>query len=169
VFLDRDGTINQSPAEGGYVTRVEDFHVLPGAAEGMAKLAGCGYALVVVSNQRGVAKGLTSEDVLRATEEVVHDALRAREAEVAGFYYCPHELDEGCDCRKPAPGMLLRAAADLDLDLGSSWMVGDSQSDVEAGAAAGCKTAFLGTQQDTAATIAADSLADAADVICGHT
>jgi D-glycero-D-manno-heptose 1,7-bisphosphate phosphatase len=148
------------------VTRIEDFRILPGALEGMARLAACGYALVVVSNQRGVARGLVSDEVLRATEAALDRGLEPHGVRVAGFYYCPHEIAEECDCRKPKPGLLLAAAEELDLDLGASWMVGDSHSDVEAGAAAGCRTAYLGSEQGVDATLSAGSLDEAAAAIC---
>lgn len=167
AFLDRDGTINEKPPEHEYVTRIEDFRLLPDAVEGMAQLARCGHALVIVSNQRGVARGQVSRELLEATEEVLQDTLRRHEAEIAGFYYCPHELDENCECRKPRPGMLLQAGSELALDLRDSWMIGDSPSDVEAGRAAGCRTAYLGDAADVDATLRADSLSDAGTAICG--
>ena len=166
AFLDRDGTINESPPEGEYVTRVEDFQLLPGAVEGIARLAGCSYTLVVVSNQRGVARGLVSQELLRTTETLLQEALRPHGAKIADFYYCTHELDEGCDCRKPLPGMLLQAASELDLDLGESWMIGDSQKDVEAGRAAGCRTIYLGSESGIGGTLTAESLEAAATSIC---
>jgi D-glycero-D-manno-heptose 1,7-bisphosphate phosphatase len=166
AFLDRDGTINRRPPEHEYVTRTEDFALLPRAIEGMARLAGCGHTLVVVSNQRGVARGLVSEEVLEQTEGLLQDALRPHGAEVAAFYYCPHELSEDCDCRKPRPGMLLEAASNLGVDLSSSWMIGDSPADIGAGEAAGCLTAYLGDEPGVAATVRAESLDAAANSIC---
>jgi D-glycero-D-manno-heptose 1,7-bisphosphate phosphatase len=167
AFLDRDGTINESPPEGEWVTRIEDFRLLPGAVDGMTRLARCGHLLVVTSNQRGVAKGLVSQELLRAAEQAVQEALRPHGVEMAGFYYCPHELEQDCDCRKPRPGMLLQAATELDLDLDRSWMVGDSRKDVEAGMTAGCRTAYLGDEPVTGATLSVDSLEAAAISICG--
>jgi D-glycero-D-manno-heptose 1,7-bisphosphate phosphatase len=166
AFLDRDGTINEKPGEHEYVSRVEEFHILPGAVHGLTKLADCGYALVVVSNQRGVARGLVSDDLLRATEKVLQEALRPHGAEIAGFYYCPHELHEKCGCRKPRPGMLLQAASELNLDLAASWMIGDSPSDIEAGRSAGCRTVYLGDEREADSTLGADSLEAAANSIC---
>ena len=150
------------------MTRIEDFRLIPGAIDGLVRLAGCGYRLVVVSNQRGISRGLISQEVLKATEEALEEALREQGAEIASFYYCPHETEAGCDCRKPKPGLLLRAAAELDLDLGSSWMVGDSTSDVEAGASAGCRTAYLGRDARLGATLTAASLVEAAGLICDN-
>ncbi len=149
------------------MTRIEDFSILPGAIDGLVQLARCGHRLVVVSNQRGITRGLVSEQVLRGTEEALQEALRPHGAEIAGFYYCPHEKDAGCDCRKPRPGLLLRAADELGLDLVASWMVGDKATDVEAGIAAGCRTAYLGEERGVSATLTATSLAEAVDLICG--
>ncbi len=148
------------------MTRLDDFELLPGAVEGMAHLAACGLTLVVASNQRGIARGIVSEGFLRASEAALQAELSLLGAEISGFYYCPHGIEEDCDCRKPRPGMLLRAAGDLDLDLASSWMVGDSASDVEAGSAAGCRTAAIGPETIERATITAPTLQRAAELIC---
>lgn len=166
AFLDRDGTLNERPPEHEYVTRVEDFRLLPGAVEGMVRLAGCGYELVVVSNQRGLARGLVTEEVLRGIEEVLRVALEPNDVAIAGFRYCPHDLADDCDCRKPKPGLLLDAAAQRDLDLEASWMIGDADTDIAAGIAAGCRTAYIGEAPGVESTIRAPSLDQAATLIC---
>jgi D-glycero-D-manno-heptose 1,7-bisphosphate phosphatase len=143
AFLDRDGTLNARPPEHEYVTRAEDFAWLPGAIEGMLALADAGFVLAVVSNQRGIARGLVSQETLAAIESEIQSALEPSGVAIAAFRYCPHELDAGCDCRKPKPGMLLELATTLGLDLASSWMIGDSRSDVQAGRAAGTRTALI--------------------------
>ena len=148
------------------MTQIEDFRLLPDAVEGMRRLADCGYVLVVASNQRGIARGLVDEEVLRGTEDVLQQALEPHGVQIAGFYYCPHEIEENCDCRKPKSGLLLRAAEELDLDLASSWMVGDSERDVEAGSGAGCSTAFVGPDSTVSAVVIAGSLEEAARLIC---
>ncbi len=166
AFIDRDGTINVQPPEHSYVTRVEDLRILPGAIEGMRALAACGFALVIASNQRGVGRGLLSINDLDGIDAEIRRLLAPSGAEIAGSYYCPHLIDDECECRKPKPGLLLRAARDLDLDLGASWMIGDSATDIETGAAAGCRTAYLGPEPPGEATISAASLRDAAEAIC---
>jgi D-glycero-D-manno-heptose 1,7-bisphosphate phosphatase len=141
VFLDRDGVIN---LDHGYVYRWEDFQFVPGAIDAMRRLRDDGYALVVVTNQAGVARGYyTEDDVLRLGERI-RTHLAEEGIELAAIEYCPH-LPEGpvaayacvCDCRKPAPGMVLRAAARLGLDLPASLMFGDKPSDLQAARAAG--------------------------------
>lgn len=140
VFLDRDGVINRKAPEGQYVTRWEDFHLLPGVIEGIAKLNRAGVRVIVVTNQRCVAKGLLTESDLKELHGTMCEHFAQAGARIDAIYYCPHGLDAGCDCRKPAPGMLLRAAKLHNLDLTSSWMIGDSGSDIQAGKNAGCRT-----------------------------
>jgi D-glycero-D-manno-heptose 1,7-bisphosphate phosphatase len=143
VFLDRDGVLNERPPAHEYLTSTADFRWLPDAREGVAELARRGYAAVVVSNQRGVARGLVTEATLREIEKVIQAGLEPYGAAIEAFYYCPHGLDEDCPCRKPRPGLLLRAADELGLDLAASVMIGDAPSDVLAGAAAGCRTVLV--------------------------
>ena len=150
AFLDRDGVINRQAGEEKYVTRWEDFHFLPGAAEGIAMLNKAGWSVVVVSNQRCVAKGLLSIEELESIHRRMRKELLVAGAMLDAIYYCPHEKEPACDCRKPAPGMLLRAAKEHQLDLRSSWLIGDSESDVEAGKRAGCRTVQLVANQETA-------------------
>jgi D-glycero-D-manno-heptose 1,7-bisphosphate phosphatase len=143
VFLDRDGTLNVKPPEGEYVRSVNEFEWLPGAAEGAAALSQAGLALFVVSNQRGVARGLVDEVTLTAIEGRIQSALHPLGAQIEAFTYCRHDLSDHCDCRKPRPGMIMRLVRERGLRLADSWMVGDAVSDVAAGQAAGCRTALL--------------------------
>ncbi len=179
VFLDRDGTIITSVH---YLADPELVHLIDGSGRAMRALQSAGYALVVVSNQSAVGRGMLT--VERLFE--VHDAMCRQLAEdgvaLDGFYFCPAVPATG-DCtaidhpdRKPAPGMLLRAAIDLDLDLSRSWMIGDMASDVLAGRNAGCMGSILvrtglGLPEDLGeladVPIAADIM-DAADMILAH-
>jgi D-glycero-D-manno-heptose 1,7-bisphosphate phosphatase len=143
VFLDRDGVISRRPPEGQYVTRWEEMQFLPGAAEGIALLNRAGFQVIVVSNQRCVAKGLLTARDLESMHQQMCDELARTGATIDAVYYCPHEKQPPCCCRKPAPGMLLVAARAHQIDLALSWMIGDSDVDVEAGKNAGCKTARL--------------------------
>ena len=140
VFLDRDGVINRGAAEGGYILRWDDFRFLPGVAEAIALLRGAGWKVIVVSNQRCVGKGLLTIAELEAIHRKMNEELAKAGTKLDGIYYCPHEKEPPCDCRKPSPGMFLRAAREHQIELGVSWMVGDSESDVEAGKRAGCRT-----------------------------
>lgn len=143
VFLDRDGVINQKARNGQYVTRWEDFYLLPGAIEGVAQLNRAGFCVIIVTNQRCVAKGLLTEAELEILHQRMIDQLAWGGATIDAIYYCPHELEPPCRCRKPAPGMLLEAARSRNLDLAASWMIGDSDSDIQAGKNAGCRTVWL--------------------------
>ena len=141
AFLDRDGVVN---IDHGYVYRSEDFEFVPGVLEGARRLAGLGYALVVVTNQSGIGRGLYGEADFRALTDWMTQQFAAAGAPLAGVYFCPHHPTEAevpyrldCECRKPAPGMLLRAADELGLDLAASVMFGDRASDLEAARAAG--------------------------------
>jgi D-glycero-D-manno-heptose 1,7-bisphosphate phosphatase len=142
IFLDRDGVLNED-IPGSFVMSLDELRVIPGAPEAVARLNAAGFVTVVITNQSGVGRGLYTEDALQG----IHDRLRELVAEadgaIAGFYYCPHVPDAGCDCRKPGTGMIARAAADLGLDPSRSWMIGDKPSDIECGHAAGCRTAFV--------------------------
>jgi D-glycero-D-manno-heptose 1,7-bisphosphate phosphatase len=166
VLLDRDGVLNVRPSKHRYVESVDAFDWLPGARAALGVLSRAGYPLAVVSNQRGVARGLVTWSTLRAVEARIHADLAPFGAQVTGFYYCPHEPDEGCGCRKPRPGLLLEAAHELQLDLAISTMVGDSEDDVKAGRAAGCYTILVGsTGSATAPDLVAPDLGSAARAI----
>ena len=143
IFLDRDGIINQKASEGGYVTRWEDFHVLPGVAEAIHSLKSGGFKIIVVTNQRCIAKGLITVPELESLHAQMLGVLKESGASIDAIYHCPHEVNDFCKCRKPQPGMLFEAARAHDVDLQASWMIGDSESDVRAGKNAGCKTARL--------------------------
>lgn len=147
VFLDRDGTLNVNT---GYVGDPENVVLVPHAAEGARTLVDAGFALVVVSNQSGIARGYFSEADADAVDARLRERLASAGVSIAAMYRCPHWPDAErpgslapCDCRKPKPGMLLRAAADLHLDLTQSWIVGDRLLDMQAGRAAGCRCVLV--------------------------
>ncbi|HWZ81715.1 MAG TPA: HAD family hydrolase [Terriglobales bacterium] len=143
AFLDRDGVINRKAHEGEYITRWEDVEILPGVSEAIASLNRAGFRVIVVTNQRCVAKGLITIAELEMLHQKMCGRLKNAGAVIDAVYYCPHENEPKCGCRKPAPGMLLDAARDHSIDLNVSWMIGDSEADVEAGRQAGCKTALV--------------------------
>lgn len=146
AFLDRDGVLN---ADLGYVHRPEDFTLLPGVPEAL-RLLGREHALVVVTNQSGIARGYYGEAAFRSLSAHLHKLLAAEGVALAGIYHCPHHPDGSvaryavaCECRKPAPGLILRAARELDLDLPASLLAGDRPGDIAAGRAAGVGRCFL--------------------------
>jgi D-glycero-D-manno-heptose 1,7-bisphosphate phosphatase len=174
IFLDRDGTLNE---ECGFVTRPEQVRLLAGAASAVRLLRAAGFACVVVTNQSAVGRGLMTLADLDGVHAELRRQLETQGADLDGLYYCPARPGDDPE-RKPAPGMLLRAARELQLDLARSWMVGDSARDVLAARNAGCRGAILvRSGHDVAAAIpllnetdaiAAD-LAEAARLILGRT
>lgn len=147
AFIDRDGVLNE---ERAFVHRIEDFAVVPGAIEALRALQAAGYLLVVITNQSGIARGLYSEaDYLKLTASV-RERLQGSGVTLDAVEYCPHLADApvvryrlDCDCRKPKPGMLMRAIEGLDIDSAASFLVGDRLSDIEAGRAARIGRCFL--------------------------
>jgi D-glycero-D-manno-heptose 1,7-bisphosphate phosphatase len=148
VFLDRDGTLNVKPPEGEYVERPEALRLLPGAAEAVRMLNRAGIWTGVVTNQRGIALGRMSIENLAAVHERLMYLLRERGAFVDAIYACPHGLD-ACDCRKPGPGLLLKAQSEHPaLDFADAAIVGDSPSDVQAGRRLGLRTVLISSGPD---------------------
>lgn len=147
VFLDRDGTLIE---DVGYPRDPEAVRLLAGAPEALAALRRAGFALVVVSNQSGIGRGLVSREEADAVHARFVAELRACGVELDDVRYCPHAPEDGCACRKPAAGLLLDSAHELGLDLGRSFMVGDKPADVEAGRTAGCRTVLFGGSWDEA-------------------
>ncbi|NML13544.1 D-glycero-alpha-D-manno-heptose-1,7-bisphosphate 7-phosphatase [Azohydromonas caseinilytica] len=147
VFLDKDGTLIEDVPYSADPARLR---FTPRALAALQRLRDAGYALVVISNQPGLALGYFSAAEFGTLRRALQERL-LREAGVRldGFYFCPHAPEAGCACRKPAPGLLLRAAAELRLDLARSWMVGDILNDVEAGQRAGCRGLLLDVGHET--------------------
>lgn len=172
AFLDRDGVINKKAPAEGYITRWEDLQILPGVAEAIALLNRAGWLVIVITNQQCIAKGLLTPDGLLTIHKSLQSELASRGAHLDAIYYCPHHRDDACPCRKPAPGMVLGAAKDHDIDLAHSWMVGDTESDIEAGRSAGCHTILITAAAhppEMLADLSADSLLAAAKKILSKT
>ena len=147
VFLDKDGTIIPDIPHNVDTSRIE---MSEGVVEGLQLLQSHGYLLVIVSNQSGIAHGYFTVEQLDGVKEKINTLCSRIGIYLDGFYYCPHHPEASvsgykvnCECRKPQPGMLLKAAGDMDIDLSRSWMVGDILHDVEAGNRAGCKTVLI--------------------------
>ena len=152
VFLDRDGTINKYV---GFLKNTDQFELLPGVAEAIRRINNSGYLAIVITNQPVIARGEVTFEQLDEIHNKMETLLGREGAYLDGIYFCPHHPDKGftgeipelkinCDCRKPKPGMILQAAKDFNIDLTSSWMVGDGKNDIECGRNAGCKTCLIG-------------------------
>ena len=172
VFLDRDGTINKYV---GFLRNIDEFELIPGAAEAVKKINNAGYLAIVATNQPVIARGEVTVPELQRIHDKMETLLGQEGAYLDGLYYCPHhphkgyegeipELKIDCTCRKPKPGMLLRAAEDFNIDLESSWMVGDGENDIRAGHAAGCRTVLIG-EGDFGQTFTAADIAGAVEMI----
>ena len=156
IFLDRDGTINKYV---GFVRSTDEFELLPEADEAIKKINASRYLAVVVTNQPVIARGEVTTEQLDDIHNKMETLLGKSGAYIDGLYYCPHHPDKGfegeipelkfeCDCRKPKPGMIFQAAEDLNIDVASSWVVGDSRSDIQSGINAGCRTILIGESSE---------------------
>lgn len=148
VFLDRDGVINKKLPEDQYVSRPAEFELLPEVLEALGIFHNLGFAIVVVTNQRGIARGMMTFDDLDAVHKFMKTLFKDVGLRIDGLYYCPHDKTDYCYCRKPSPGMILEAAKDLNIDLNSSFMVGDSESDMKAGRNAGVRSVLISPLPD---------------------
>lgn len=169
IFLDRDGTINKYV---GFLRNIDDFELIDGVAEAIRKINESGYLAIVVTNQPVIARGEVSFEELEEIHNKMETLLGKEGAYLDAIYYCPHhphkgykgerpELKIDCDCRKPKPGMLLKAATDFNIDLSRSWMVGDGENDIQAGINAGCKTVLLSNGNESyGQTVRVTSLAE---------
>jgi histidinol-phosphate phosphatase family protein len=135
VFLDRDGTVIRDP---GYGPDLADYELLPGTVEGLLRLTEGGFELAIVTNQSGIGRGYFDEPRYEAFRRHVEADLARQGVAIVRTYHCPHRPEAGCRCRKPEPGLLLRARDELGADLAASWVVGDKASDVELAVRAGC-------------------------------
>ena len=140
VFLDRDGTLNRNVP---YCSRPEELELLPTVAEGIKLLNQHGLKVVIVTNQSGIARGYFTEHMLQAIHRKLRDDLARAGAFVDAIYYCPHHPDEQCRCRKPNPGLLYLAASELQIDLASSYIIGDRLVDIVAAKNVGCKAVLV--------------------------
>jgi histidinol-phosphate phosphatase family protein len=172
VLVDRDGVINRMRSD--YVKRWEEFELLPGALDAISRLARSGREVIVLTNQSAIAQNLVTAEVV----DEIHMRLAAQVAERGGqiraFLICPHTRDDGCNCRKPAPGLFFRARDELGIELADAVMVGDQVWDVQAARAAGCDAILLdpdgsqASQTGIAGCTVVANLVEAADLICGE-
>ncbi len=168
VFLDRDGTLIYDRC---YMGSVDDVELIPGAAEALARLHEQGFLLVLITNQSGIGRGYFAESIVHQQHQRLGQFLKPFGIDFADIRYCPHTPDDRCHCRKPEPGMLTAAAKACDIELTTSYMIGDKPSDTQAGRAAGCTTVLLTDAQagqTDAADMTAPNLQEAADLIIAH-
>ena len=137
VFVDRDGVINQERSD--YVKSISELEIYPNVAKNIKLLKDAGFLVVVITNQSAVNRGIITHEMINQIHNSIQDHLKKHGTFLDGFYYCPHIPNENCNCRKPKPGLLQQAILELNIDLNSSWMIGDSDSDIEAADSVGCK------------------------------
>ncbi len=140
IFLDRDGVINRNPPNKGYVRKWAEFTFLPNARKAIRELSESGYRIIVVTNQSGIGRGLYSEEDLADIHSKMVSEVSKAGGTIDAVYYCPHRPDAGCECRKPKPGMLVRAAREHNIDLSNVYLIGDVPTDIEAGQRVGATT-----------------------------
>lgn len=148
IFLDRDGIINKKPAPHDYVKDWSEFKFLPGIEKLIKRANKKGYLVIIATNQRGIARGLMTKKDLHKIHQKMKEELKRKGAKIDEIYYCLHNLEKHCQCRKPKPGLLLQAAKDFNLNLQESILIGDDETDILAGKAAGCKTILVKSYQD---------------------
>lgn len=144
VFLDRDGVINRNPADAGYVRSWSEFSFIPGAQRAIRELTQSGCRIIVVTNQAGVGRRILREATLREIHSQMTDTIMESGGTIHAIYYCPHSPEDSCECRKPKPGMLLRASQEHNIEeMSSAYLIGDSVTDIEAGRRAGTRTVLV--------------------------
>ncbi len=151
VFLDRDGVINEFPGNGNYVTRVKNFHFIPGSLDAIRRLTEAGFTIFVVSNQAGVGKGIYSLDKLNRITKNMMAAVKKAGGRIKKVFYCIHRTEHDCDCRKPEIGSILRAMKAINTSMHHiehAFFVGDTKVDIQTGHKAGCKTIFVLSGRD---------------------
>ena len=137
VFVDRDGVINQERSD--YVKSISELEIYPNVSKNIKLLKDAGFLVIVITNQSAVNRGIITHEMINQIHNSIQDHLKKHGTFLDGFYYCPHIPNENCNCRKPKPGLFQQAILELNIDLNSSWMIGDSDSDIEAADSIGCK------------------------------
>lgn len=172
IFLDRDGVINRKMPEGNYVKDWSEFSFLPGVLKAIRVLKENGFLIAVITNQRGVAVGVIAEKKLKEIHERMVNEIRRYGGDIDAIYFCPHDISDGCICRKPEPSMILRAIKDfrdcnMEVDLERSYVVGDSEKDILSAKALGIKSIKIGEYLPEA-DINKKDLLEAVETIIGH-
>ena len=142
VFLDRDGVINKEKSD--YIKSISELEIFPDVAKNIELLKNAGFLVVVITNQSAVNRGIVTPEMINQIHNSIQGHLKKYGTSLDGFYYCPHIPNENCNCRKPKSGLLEKAILELNIDLNSSWMIGDRDSDIEAANSIGCKAIKIG-------------------------
>ena len=166
VFLDRDGTIIE---DKGYLKNPQDITLIQGAGEALADLKKAGFLLIVITNQSGIGRGFFSLDTVHRQHDYLQRLLAAYNVQLDCFEICPHAPDENCSCRKPQADMISRAAEKFNIEVSSSFMIGDKESDIQAGRQAGCKTILISSRnlEKTEADTTVNNISEVADTVMG--
>ena len=151
VFLDRDGVINENRSD--YVRSTEQLHIFPAALPALARLAQSEHAIVIITNQSAIGRGLVSAETVAQINHYLLERIHAAGGRIDALYLCPHAPDDACECRKPRPGLLLQASSELQLDLTRSWLIGDAISDLQAAIASGTRPILVGTGRGKEASL----------------
>lgn len=171
IFLDRDGTINTGIPKYERVDSIDKIEILPNVIKGLNKLAGLNYKVFFITNQAGIAEGLINEtDFYKINNEILRQ-ISPSNIVITKTYFCPHGVNSTCECHKPNPTMLLKAASEYNINLAESWMIGDRLTDVKTGINAGTKTILVQTgsaSEAPGATYVAKDLLDAADYVSNN-
>ena len=141
VFFDRDGVLNNERTD--YVKSVDELQIFPNVAENIKILKKSGFKIVLITNQSAINRGLMTHEDLNKIHFTIQNHFQKKGTKIDAFYYCPHRPDENCECRKPKPGLFLKASKELNLDLKNSWMIGNNESDMQAAQLAGCKSIII--------------------------
>jgi len=173
VFLDRDGVVNRPPPDGSWVFSWDEFHFADGALDALRRLHEAGFVSVVVTNQSCVGRGLLDRTVVDDIHQKMTEAVERAGGCLAAVYVCPHVDADACRCRKPRPGMIEQAAADLGVDPATGYLIGDSERDIACGAAMGCTTYIVERpdkppRESTSADHEVFDLAEAVDAILAN-
>jgi len=143
IFLDRDGVINLDRPD--YVKSVSELKIIDGVFDAIKKLNDANFMVIIISNQSAINRGKTTRKNVEEINELILRKCKENSCKIDAIYFCPHRPDENCDCRKPKPGLILKAISEHKIDLNSSWLIGDKETDILAGRATGCKTIRIAT------------------------
>jgi len=145
IFLDRDGVINKKAEEHDYIKNLDEFTLLTDVPAAIKLIKNQGYLVIIISNQRGVAKGIMTTEAVNKIHEKLNRLLRQYGVKIDAFYWCGHDYEDRCECRKPSPGLILRSVKDFDIDIRNSWLIGDSEHDKMCAINAGVKYKIIET------------------------